>query len=93
MLKDTVNRIAQGRPDLPVKTVWALAVLAFMEEERAHGYSPAQWALGRQPSFENTLCDNEWPAAGAMSGEEVYLKKEALKDEARKSFLEAKAKE
>ena len=93
LLKDTATRIAKGRPDLPDKIVWSLAVLAFMEEERSHGFSPAQWALGRQPSFENTLLDEEWPAPATLSGEEVYFKKGAVKDEARKAYLDTKAKD
>eukprot|EP00974_Lingulodinium_polyedra_P068082 6592312-Lingulodinium_polyedra.AAC.1 len=41
VLKDTATRIAKGRPELSVKEIWALATLAFAEEERRYGYSPA----------------------------------------------------
>ena len=53
----------------------------------------AQWALGRQPSFENTLLDKEWPMPATLSGEEVFFKKEEVKNEARKAFLDARAKD
>ena len=35
--------------------------------------------------------DKSYQAAATLSGEDIYMKKEALKDAARKAFLDAKA--
>ena len=50
IIKDTMTKVALQRPDLSVSEVLANAVLAHNELERVRGFSPAQWAMGRQPN-------------------------------------------
>ena len=55
-------RIALERPDLEPTEVLAAAVLAHKNEmERARGFSPAQWALGRARNWDQSFfeCGNE----------------------------------
>ena len=63
IVKDTMTRIALERPDLKPTEVFAAAVLAHTETERVRGLSPAQWALGRAPKWDQTFFDsgNETP--------------------------------
>ena len=63
IVKDTMTRIALERPDLKSTEVLAPAVLAHDEMERVRGFSPAQWALGRAPNWDQSFFDsgNETP--------------------------------
>ena len=63
IVKDTMTRIVLERPDLKATEVLAAAVLAHNEMERVRGFSPAQWALGRSPNWDQSFFDsgNEIP--------------------------------
>ena len=63
IVNDTMTRIALERPDLKSTEVLAAAVLAHNEMERVRGFSPAQWALGRSPNWDQSFFDrgNETP--------------------------------
>ena len=64
IVKDTMTRIALERPDLKSTEVLAAAVLAHNEMERVRGFSPALWALGGSPNWDQSFFDsgNETPA-------------------------------
>ena len=61
--KDTMTRLALERPDLKSTEVLTTAVLAHSEMQRVRGFSPAQWALGRSPNWDQSFFDsgNETP--------------------------------
>ena len=63
IVKDMMTRIALERPDLKATEALAVAVLAHNEMERVRGFSPAQWALGRSPNWDQSFFDsgNETP--------------------------------
>ena len=85
IIKDTMTKIALHRPDLTVQEVLAGAVLAHNELERVRGFSPAQWAMGRQPNWNLDLHDvgNDYP-------EPTMARKLQVMDEARQAWLQAK---
>ena len=51
-----------------VKECTAAAVLAHNEMERVRGFSPAEWALGRSPNWDQSFIDsgNETPATSFL---------------------------
>ena len=56
IVKDSMMRIALERPDLEPIEVLAAAALAHKNEmERVRGFSPAQWALGRAPNWDQSF--------------------------------------
>ena len=72
-IKAIATKVARMNPDLSPKVVMAIAVQCFMEEERAFGYSPSQWAFGRQPTWEDSLSEEAWPE---RTSEELLKKTE-----------------
>ena len=59
-----MTRIALERPDLKSTEVLAAAALAHNEMERFGRVSPAQWALGLLPNWDQSFfdSDNETPS-------------------------------
>ena len=68
IVKDTMTRIALERPDSKFTEVLAAAVSAHNEIERVRGFSPARWALGRSPNWDQSFVDNgnETPDQGFL---------------------------
>ena len=69
IVKDTMTRIVLERADLKSTEVLAAAVLARDEMERVRGFSPAQWALGRSPNWDQSFFDggNETPGPSFLN--------------------------
>ena len=63
IVTETMTRIALERRDLKLTEVLAAAVLSHDEMQRVRGFSPAQWALGRAPNWDQSFfdCGNDTP--------------------------------
>ena len=59
IVKDTMTRIALETPDLQTTELLETTVLAHNEMEHVRGFSPAQWALGRSPNWDQSFFVNE----------------------------------
>ena len=74
---------------IPMEKAVTLAVKAHNTCERIHGYTPSQWAFGRNPSWDDTL--HEQPEATvniSRDGNEMFQQKLQQQITARKIFEE-----
>ena len=58
IVKETMTRIALERPTIKSTEVLVAAVLTRNEMERVRGLSPAHWALGRSPNWDQSFFDS-----------------------------------
>ena len=72
---------------IPMTRAVQLAVSAHNTTERVHGYTPAQWAFGRNPSWDNTMFEEQGGTTNlARDSSESFLKKLSLQQTARSVF-------
>ena len=84
----TANRI-MSEMNITLPRAVALAVASHNHQEMVHGFSPAQWALGRSPSWSNNLHDElEDKVNIARDGHEAFAKRMNEQISARKIWEE-----
>jgi len=72
---------------IPMTRAVQLSVSAHNTTERVHGYTPAQWAFGRNPSWDNTMFEEQGETTNlARDSSESFLKKLSLQQAARSVF-------
>ncbi|CAK9113409.1 unnamed protein product, partial [Durusdinium trenchii] len=94
-LKSTIRQILQGG-DHSVKEAVIAACCTHNSMERIGGYSPCQWAFGRQPTLTGRMHDrghdDPWWTSSAVPGSSV-MQNLRLRVKAQQSFLQAQAHE
>jgi hypothetical protein len=73
---------------IPITEALPKAVAAHNTTERIHGYTPSQWAYGRNPSWSGTLHEEGDEQNLARDGNELFQKKLQQQITARKLFEE-----
>ena len=94
-LKSTIRQILQGG-DYTVKQAVVSACCTHNTLERVEGYSPFQWAFGRQPTLTGRMhekgYDDPWWTSSAVPGSSV-MQNLRLRVKAQQSFLQAQSHE
>ena len=87
----TIFRTAEKIRDeqkLDMEKAISLSTSAHNTTERVHGYTPSQWAFGRNPTWSNTLHEEKEGTNLSRDGNEAFQERLKLQILARKCFEE-----